>query len=314
MKKKSKERQQSGGSGATDGQQGIKSRQQVNMESGGAADTEFAQDPGAAAGGSTARGGGASMTAGTRRFLAELSAMQALSDIQARTSAAPARSNAAAGPASASNTEEFAAEVSPSVNQAAQSSGGSQGYADQDHSATLAEIADLQALSDDQRRLDEEPVSSTAAAANVHEEYSSEIAPAGKSEDHTRTIAELSALQAMSDAQARADRAEQVFSNANEEYAAEVAPPMTVHNIRQPVSKAEGQENSGTTAAMKWIGYTALILAVLSLFVAPALLGSSAALFGFFAFVLGQRAIGALAILIGLISLAGYFILVPLYA
>ncbi|AFC32242.1 hypothetical protein PM3016_5546 [Paenibacillus mucilaginosus 3016] len=311
MKKKSKERQQSGGSHATDGKQGIKSKQQIGLESGAGADTEFALEPGGAGG----QGGG--ITAGTRRFLAEISALQTLSDIQARTSAAPA-GGGGAGKAGASASEEFATEVSPFVNHAAQSSAGNQAGAVEDHSATLAEIAALQALSDDQRRLDQERTDAAGAPAmaNVQEEYASEIAPApaAGTEDHTATIAELSALQAMSDAQARADRAEQADLNVNEEYAAEVAPPMTVQNVRQPVSKAEGQEGAGTTAAMKWIGYTALILAVLSLFVAPALLGSSAALFGFFAFVLGQRAIGALSILIGLISLAGYFILVPLYA
>ncbi|GCL72585.1 hypothetical protein PN4B1_25120 [Paenibacillus naphthalenovorans] len=46
--------------------------------------------------------------------------------------------------------------------------------------------------------------------------------------------------------------------------------------------------------------------------VLPVLLGSTAALIGFFAFMLGQRTLGAWSVAIGLIALAGYFVLVPL--
>ncbi|MCZ8518738.1 MULTISPECIES: hypothetical protein [Paenibacillus] len=321
MKKKSKERQPSGSSNAADGNQDLGSLQQIQVEPG--ADTEFALDAGTAA--SSGTQGNSSMTAGTRRYLAEIAALQTLADIQARNQSANG-GNAGGSPAKAVASEEFSSEVAPPVNQAAQSSPVSASTdaaaatsASVDHSARLAEISALQELSDEQSRLDANAAPDAISSSAFSEEYSAELAPAPQ-EDHTETIRELSALQAMSDAQARADRAAAAnpavpaAPAAHEEYAAEVAPPLTTHSIRQPVSKAEGQESAGATSAMKWIGYTAIILAVLSLFMAPALLGSSAALFGFFAFVLGQRAIGALSILIGLISLAGYFILVPLYA
>ncbi|MBP1156310.1 MULTISPECIES: hypothetical protein [unclassified Paenibacillus] len=104
----------------------------------------------------------------------------------------------------------------------------------------------------------------------------------------------------------------------NEEFAAEAAYPLNSSRSRLEGPKASvkseaGQPYVAPSVSYRWLGYTALILAVLSLMMFPVLLGSSATLLGLFAFMLGQRALGTWSIAIGLISLAGYFVLVPLY-
>lgn len=109
----------------------------------------------------------------------------------------------------------------------------------------------------------------------------------------------------------------------HEEFAAEagIYPPSgapvsvrerTEDRAVRTTSEGQAPERSGT--AYRWLGLTAIVLAVLSLFAFPALLGSTAAVLGLFAYSVGQRALGGWALAIGLISLAGYFILVPLYA
>lgn len=104
---------------------------------------------------------------------------------------------------------------------------------------------------------------------------------------------------------------------ANEEFAAESASPLQLPHSRQERPKASAasaveQPDASASASTRWLGYTALILAVLSLMLFPVLLGSTATLIGFFAFMLGQRTLGGWSVAIGLISLAGYFVLVPL--
>lgn len=103
----------------------------------------------------------------------------------------------------------------------------------------------------------------------------------------------------------------------NEEFAAEAAYPLHSPRTRQEQSKASTvseaeQPDASASSSTRWLGYTALILAVLSLMLFPVLLGSTATLLGFFAFMLGQKALGVWSVAIGLISLAGYFVLVPL--
>lgn len=79
-------------------------------------------------------------------------------------------------------------------------------------------------------------------------------------------------------------------------------------------NRAEAQAPERSGASYRWLGLTAIVLAVLSLFMFPAGLGSTAAVLGLFAYSTGQRTLGGWALAIGLIALAGYFILVPLYA
>ncbi|CAG7620268.1 hypothetical protein ACFQI7_05855 [Paenibacillus allorhizosphaerae] len=108
-------------------------------------------------------------------------------------------------------------------------------------------------------------------------------------------------------------------SGYEEEYAAEIAPAAAYRPETRQFSDNVEETNADTGPAegaqsFRWLGYTALLLSIASLFIYPALLGTTSALFGFFAYILGFRALGAWSVAIGLISLAGYLFLVPLYA
>lgn len=103
---------------------------------------------------------------------------------------------------------------------------------------------------------------------------------------------------------------------ADEEYAAEVAPApralVQPEKERPMESRAADRESEQTAGA--GMGWTALILALASLFLLPQWLGPAAAIVGAIAWTRGSRALGVWSIVIGLISLVSYFILVPLYA
>ncbi|MCR8635002.1 hypothetical protein [Paenibacillus radicis (ex Xue et al. 2023)] len=106
--------------------------------------------------------------------------------------------------------------------------------------------------------------------------------------------------------------------DSTEEYAAELAVPYAEPmqapiESRRPV-QLSAAEDGRTQSHGKWLGYTALVLGILSMFVFPTLLGSIAALSGVITYVQGNRALGIWSVILGLISLVGYFLLVPLYA
>lgn len=101
--------------------------------------------------------------------------------------------------------------------------------------------------------------------------------------------------------------------NDKEEYAAEFAPIQAPVEVRRPVQLRDDQEN-GTYAQSKWLGYTALFLGIFSMFIFPRLFGSLAMLLGVISYFQGNRALGVWSVILGLISLAGYFLLVPLIA
>ena len=73
-----------------------------------------------------------------------------------------------------------------------------------------------------------------------------------------------------------------------------------------PTQEVEPREVGG-----EWIGWTALILAIASLFVWPAVLGPAAAVMGLFAYARDQRTLGIWSIIIGLMSLVAYLFLLP---
>ncbi|MDO3678182.1 hypothetical protein [Paenibacillus ehimensis] len=104
----------------------------------------------------------------------------------------------------------------------------------------------------------------------------------------------------------------------HEEYAAELTYPggsrQEKSRVMQPVAVTENGAQEQAETSYRWLGYTALVLSILAWFLYPALLGSTSALLGLFAYMLGERSLGTWSIVIGLIALAGYFILVPLYA
>jgi hypothetical protein len=106
-------------------------------------------------------------------------------------------------------------------------------------------------------------------------------------------------------------------NDGKEEYAAELAVPYAAP-IQAPVERQAKQlsdtQEETTQVHGTWLAYTALVLGILSMFALPALFGSLAALLGVISFFQGNRALGVWSVILGLISLAGYFLLVPLYA
>jgi hypothetical protein len=88
----------------------------------------------------------------------------------------------------------------------------------------------------------------------------------------------------------------------HEETAAEIAQPMTFN-------KREVRDNSGTQEGGRGIGFAAIALSILSLFVFPVLFGAAGIVLGFIARSKGASS-GTWAITIGAISLIlGMFIL-----
>lgn len=61
-------------------------------------------------------------------------------------------------------------------------------------------------------------------------------------------------------------------------------------------------------------GWIAIILAIVSLFYWPAVLGPSAAVFGVIAYMRGNRALGAWSVVLGLLALLAFLFLVPYYS
>jgi hypothetical protein len=95
-----------------------------------------------------------------------------------------------------------------------------------------------------------------------------------------------------------------------EEYAAEIVPSIPLH--REEEQHLEARKTGGNVpveASLKsrGIGYTAILFALLSLFIWPSFLGPVAAILGFIAYRGGSKSLGAWSILLGLISLTVYF-------
>ncbi|PZE22680.1 DUF308 domain-containing protein [Paenibacillus xerothermodurans] len=106
--------------------------------------------------------------------------------------------------------------------------------------------------------------------------------------------------------------------NHQEEYAAEVTPtvpanaPVDVRDVTNRTRQAES--NAADLPRGRGLAYTALVLAILSLFVFPMLFGAVALVLGIISYFQGNRALGAWSVILSLISIGGYFLLVPLYA
>jgi len=108
---------------------------------------------------------------------------------------------------------------------------------------------------------------------------------------------------------------------ATEEYAAELAAPYAAPK-QAPVEAREAEASAGvketdtrsSVGTAAWIGYTSILLSVISLFIYPVLFGAAGSLLGLLAYSQGQKALGVWSVILGLVSLAGYFLLVPLYS
>jgi hypothetical protein len=99
-------------------------------------------------------------------------------------------------------------------------------------------------------------------------------------------------------------------SEYREETAAEIAAPVPVTRpVFRERSKADNREGTGTNAGTG-IGWAALALSILSLFVMPILFGAVGIVLGFVARRRGAEGLGAWAIGIGAVSIiVGIFIL-----
>lgn len=118
------------------------------------------------------------------------------------------------------------------------------------------------------------------------------------------------------------DEQEPVHQTFDEEFAAEAAPmaPAAQRPLIQPEDdrpsvrefRAVETEEEGRSAG--YVGWIAIVLAVASLFVWPAVLGPAAILLGFISWVQGSRALGIWSVALGVISFIAYIALVPLYS
>ena len=114
--------------------------------------------------------------------------------------------------------------------------------------------------------------------------------------------------------------------DAGEEFAAEIAEPVRAKKISyaEPAASLRGErgfstvereeeEEHSSRGQSRTLGLVALLLAVLSLFVWPALLGPAAVVLGVVSFIKGSRALGAWSVALGLVTIAVNYVLVPIY-
>ncbi|QYR20118.1 DUF4190 domain-containing protein [Paenibacillus sp. sptzw28] len=98
----------------------------------------------------------------------------------------------------------------------------------------------------------------------------------------------------------------------NAEMAAEIAPP-TAAGRQDRSRRLRNDAVQETRSAGVATGWSALVLAVMSWFIWPVLLGVSAAVVGYIAFRQGARVLGIWSITLGLIAMLSYLVLIPVY-
>jgi hypothetical protein len=94
-----------------------------------------------------------------------------------------------------------------------------------------------------------------------------------------------------------------------EEYAAEIAPHSS--NSEKFYRQTDVMDPAQAITKSRGIGYTAIVLALLSLFAWPSFFGPIASVLGYFAYKGGSKALGAWSIILGLISLTAYVLWLP---
>jgi lipopolysaccharide export LptBFGC system permease protein LptF len=101
------------------------------------------------------------------------------------------------------------------------------------------------------------------------------------------------------------------YSDYTEETAAEVVPPFTpVRESHQTINTGTDTENNTGVMGGTGLGWLALALSIISLFVMPVLMGAAGIIIGFIARRRGATGIGTWAIGIGVVSIVlGIFIL-----
>lgn len=97
----------------------------------------------------------------------------------------------------------------------------------------------------------------------------------------------------------------------NEETAAEIAAPVSLSH-RRKYDDLQGKTADGTEAGT-WVGYLALALSIISLFVIPILFGAAGIVLGFIARGRGAGGLGAWAIGIGVVSIVIGIFIIPFF-
>lgn len=87
--------------------------------------------------------------------------------------------------------------------------------------------------------------------------------------------------------------------------------PVLVHDDEEADDNPAVREHS--ESGSRWLGWTALVLSIVSLFVFPGLLGPAGAIVGFIAYLQGSRTLGVWAMALGVISLFVALFLSPFY-
>jgi hypothetical protein len=104
-----------------------------------------------------------------------------------------------------------------------------------------------------------------------------------------------------------------------EEFAADFAPApgmlsrRELHLPEEDRPHESGVSRTEEESPSRTFGWTALTLAIISLFVMPVFLGISAIVLGIIAYMRGTRGLGAWSIVIGGISILSYVVLIPSY-
>ncbi|WP_274363277.1 hypothetical protein [Paenibacillus thermotolerans] len=96
----------------------------------------------------------------------------------------------------------------------------------------------------------------------------------------------------------------------NEEYAAELTAPRASERRGRTEREGAGEEKQAPAASL---GYVAIFLAVLSLFLLPGMLGPVSAVVGFMAFVNGSRKLGVWSIVLGTIAFVSFLTTIRSY-
>lgn len=123
-------------------------------------------------------------------------------------------------------------------------------------------------------------------------------APADSDRNHEETASELTTPV-------------ESFAPHREETAAEIAAPVTLGNIRNDDDaerRTEGRAQAGTG-----VGFLALALSIISLFVMPILFGAAGIVVGFIARARGAGTLGAWAIGIGIVSIIIGIFIIPFF-
>ncbi len=111
----------------------------------------------------------------------------------------------------------------------------------------------------------------------------------------------------------QADATMKAGKKSDTEFAAEAA-AFTGVTRRHPDQDREINQGYTDVQPRSKVGWIGLVLAILSLFIWPAVLGPAAVVAGFYAYFRGSRALGVWSIVIGLVAFIAYIVVAPFYS